>query len=341
MGNDHKKICRGILPKVSRSFAFCITRLPPALAEQMMAAYLIFRVIDTIEDSGADLATKKKGFAEFLDLLRGRPADPKRFDAHRDFLLSKIDHGYEKPLLENVRSVFELYYAFGEKVRETIFSTADEMARGMADYQKRTITDFNAQDEYCYYVAGVVGHMNTRLFHLSGAIDEGLRDDLMTRSKNFGLALQKVNVLRDVAHDLPRGRRYWPGALLAKNGLSYDTLCAKANRDAALKVLDEMVRNALPFLDDAIEYVTRLPRSAVRIRLFCLIPLFMALESFSLCVGNPDVFDRGKLVKITRMDVRRIALKALFLSMSNGALRRWYDQSVSAAMMKTEKGAAA
>jgi farnesyl-diphosphate farnesyltransferase len=158
----------------------------------------------------------------------------------------------------------------------------------------------------------------------------------MGYSKNFGLALQKVNVLRDVAHDIPRGRRYWPLDLIQKNGLTYETLCAKENRASAVKVLDEMVKNALPYLDDAIEYVTRLPRLAVRIRVFCLIPLFMALESFSVCAGNPDVFDSGKLVKISRKDVGRIALKSFFLAVSNRALRRWYDESVASAVKKIE-----
>jgi farnesyl-diphosphate farnesyltransferase len=341
MGTDHGQICRDILPKVSRSFAFCIARLPSALADQMTVSYLVFRVIDTIEDSSAPFETKEKGFAEFLGLLRNKPADEKVVNAHREFLLKSIDHDYERPLLENVESVLEAYHGFGEKVRQAILETAQEMARGMGEFQKRGITDFKAQDEYCHYVAGVVGHLNTRLFHLHGAIDQGLRDELMDLSNNFGLALQKVNVLRDVAHDLPRGRFYWPADVIKKHGLTNQTLCAPENRASALGVLDEMVKNALPYLDDAVEYVSRLPRTEVRIRVFCLIPLFMAFESLALCAGNGDVFDRGKLVKISRSDVRKIAIKSFFLSLSNGAIRRWHDECSASINKKFATGGGA
>ncbi len=331
MINEHLKVCREILPKVSRSFALCIRKLPPKLADQMMVSYLIFRVLDTIEDSNAPLGTKERGFSEFLGILRGGPAQRGVFDEHRDFLLHDISHSYERPLLEEIRSLFELFYGLGEREKGAILECAEEMARGMTEFQKRTITDFKAQDEYCHYVAGIVGHLNTRLFHLYGAISAGLRDALMVQSNNFGLALQKVNVIRDVAHDLPRGRRYWPLDLLRRNGLEYDTLCSPRLRPNALNALEEAVGNAMPYLDDAVEYVTRLPRMAVRIRVFCLIPLFMALKSLALCVGNPDVFDAGKLVKISRRDVERIAQKSFLFAMSDGAIRRWHQKSLSSA----------
>ena len=56
------KICWELLPKVSRSFALCIRILPKPLNEQMMLSYMVFRVIDTIEDSHASLRTKKALF---------------------------------------------------------------------------------------------------------------------------------------------------------------------------------------------------------------------------------------------------------------------------------------
>lgn len=293
-----------------------------------MASYLVFRVIDTIEDSSAAIETKEKGFSDFLGLLLKKTSDEAEYDRLRDFLLSKISHTYERRLLENVKSVFGLYHGFGALERGVISKYAAEMARGMAEFQKRTITDFKAQDEYCYYVAGIVGYLNTSLFQIHGAIGEGLRDEIMGYSKNFGLALQKVNVLRDVAQDVPKGRHYWPAELLSKHGLTYGTLCAPENRASAVKVLDEVVANAVPFLYDALEYVTRLPRLEVRIRVFCLIPLFMALESFAKCAGNPDVFDSGRSVKISKGDVRLIVAKSYLFAMSNAAIRLWFKRCV-------------
>ncbi len=322
---NHTKLCWDILPAVSRSFALCIQKLPDGLNERMMAAYLIFRIIDTIEDAGAPLEVKKKAFADFLGLLAQKPPDEEMFDTHRKFLLSKIDHTYESILLENVRSVFEVFYSFTRDEQDVILKYAREMVHGMLEFQNKPVLDFKAQEQYCYYVAGIVGYLNTHLFHLSGGISAGLRDEIMELSKNFGIALQKVNVLRDVAHDIPQGRYFWPQDILEKNGVDYATICEPQHRQNAMNVLREMVENALPYLEDAIEYVTRLPRFAVRIRVFCLIPLFMALESYAKCVENEDIFNSGKNVKISKGDVRRIVRNSFLLATSNWALRAWFD----------------
>jgi farnesyl-diphosphate farnesyltransferase len=93
-----------------------------------------------------------------------------------------------------------------------------------------------------------------------------------------------------------------------------------------MEVLRDMVENALPYLEDAIEYVTRLPRLAIRIRVFCLIPLFMALESYAKCVGNGDIFNSGKKVKISKYEVRVIVLKSFLLAVSNTAVRAWFNR---------------
>jgi len=324
MPTDHLNKCWEILPAVSRSFALCIRKLPARLDEKIMIAYLIFRVIDTIEDSSAPYGTKERAFGEFLDLLENPPADAKKLEAHRATLLNEIDHTYEKVLFENVASVFGAFRGFGAEERAVILKYAREMVEGMLKFQKTPIADFRAQEEYCYYVAGIVGYLNTHLFYLSGQISAELRDELLGLSKNFGIALQKVNVLRDVAYDIPKGRRFWPEDILRDNGLTYETLCAPERRADAMKVLPVMVENALPYLEDAIEYTTRLPRMAVRVRVFCLIPLFMALESYAKCVGNEDIFDSGKNVKISKDDVARIVRHSFVLSPFNGALRQWF-----------------
>jgi len=137
-----------------------------------------------------------------------------------------------------------------------------------------------------------------------------------------------LNVLRDVAYDIPQGRRFWPSDVLAKYGLEYDNLCSVDSRPQAMELLDEMVADALPYLDAAIDYVTRLPRTEVRVRVFCLIPLFMAIKSYAMCAGNENVFIKGKKVKLTREEVKGIVRLSFLLAPSNWALRRWYDNSL-------------
>lgn len=66
--------------------------------------------------------------------------------------------------------------------------------------------------DYCYYVAGVVGLMMTRIFGLQDRSQE-------PRAVALGEAMQLTNILRDVAEDLRIGRVYLPREELARFGL--------------------------------------------------------------------------------------------------------------------------
>lgn len=327
-GGDHVRLCWDILPEVSRSFALCIKILPRPTDERMMISYLLLRILDTVEDSQAPVERKSATFSKIISLLKAGGGTDAEIAGLRDSLCGGIDHTYEKGLLENVGSVMALFGSFPEPVRNAITDCAQEMARGMMKFQNLKITDFARQEEYCHYVAGIVGYLDTRLFQLGGHIGGRLSEELMENSRQFGIALQKVNVLRDVAYDIPQGRRFWPSDVLGKYGLEYDNLCSADSRPQAMELLDEMVADALPYLDAAIDYVTRLPRTEIRVRVFCLIPLFMAIKSYAVCAGNENVFIKGKKVKLTREEVNGIVRLSFLLAPSNWALRRWYDNSL-------------
>jgi len=333
-GNGHVKLCWDILPEVSRSFALCIKMLPRPTDERMMVSYLLLRILDTIEDSQAPLGRKSETFSKIISLLQAGGGTVAEIAELKESLCGGIDHTYERGLLENVGSVLAVFGGFPEPVRNAITECAREMARGMMKFQNQEITDFARQEEYCHYVAGIVGYLDTRLFQLGGHIGEPLGEELMERARLFGIALQKVNVLRDVADDIPQGRRFWPSDILDRHGLEYDNLCSPDTRPQAMELLDEMVADALPYLDAAIDYVTRLPRAAVRVRVFCLIPLFMAIKSYAICVGSENVFIKGNKVKLSREEVNGIVRLSFLLAPSNWALRRWYDNSMRSVAQK-------
>lgn len=323
-------LCWKMLPDVSRSFALCIKKLPKPTDVRMMISYLLLRIIDTIEDSNATLATKEKAFSSILKIFKTDTPTPGGIAECRDTLLSEIEHTYEHGLLKNLEAVLDVFGSFKNTEKTAIIDCAENMSRGMMKFQDQPITNFTLQEEYCHYVAGLVGYLDTHLFYLGGHISERLRDELMESARYFGVALQKVNILRDVAYDIPKGRHFWPSRLLEQHGLEYKNLCEESNRPEAMKVLREMVENALPYLDAAVNYVTRLPRMERKIRIFCLIPLFMALKSYSESVGNENIFVIGQKIKINKDDVRLIARNSFLLASSNWAIRRWYRSSISA-----------
>ena len=64
----------------------------------------------------------------------------------------------------------------------------------------QTIEEFR---EYCYYVAGTVGHLLTDLWKFySPRIDEKVYHVLDNLSNAFGEGLQTVNILKDIANDI-------------------------------------------------------------------------------------------------------------------------------------------
>ncbi len=326
MRND--EICWAILPKVSRSFSFCIRMLPRPLDEQMMVSYLIYRVLDTIEDSHAPVQAKKKLFSQFVALLSAREPDAAKIAQCTASLCTQLDYTYEKDLLENVDAVLGTYYSQPSFARRPILKWGCVMARGMYKFQRKPIETFKDQDEYSYHVAGVIGHLFTDLLFHNGIVGRQLKRKLKRYASKFGLALQKVNILRDIAADVIGKRHYWPRRLMAHYNLTYESMCLKENREAAMKVLRAQIANARAYLRDAMRYILLLPKNALKVRKFCLIPLFMAIESYVKCSNSEEVFESGKKVKISHMQVGAILAKTELWCSSNDKLSDWFVNSM-------------
>ena len=323
-----KKFCWKVLPKVSRSFALCIQMFPKPIDEEIMVAYLLYRVIDTVEDCGASIETKKEMFGKVLLSMAPEEYRDGLVNECRNELVEEIDATYEEELLENYDRVVRVYYAQPEKIRKAIFRWGKVMADGMYEFLNRSIYTIEDQNKYGYYVAGVVGYLINDVLYYNNIISAKLRRKLKVHAKMFGLALQKVNILRDVAKDIRQGRRYWPERLIQKYHLTYETMCLPENRKIAIKILKEQIKDALKYLHSAMYYIVSLPKNAVRVRIACAIPLFMAIESFAKCYGNEEVFDNTKKVKITRMQVYAILAKSMLLSVFNRMLVGWFYESL-------------
>ena len=321
---DNRSVAWDILPKVSRSFALAIKVLPQPLGEQTMLAYLIYRLIDTIEDSHAPLKTKRKLFDTLLKSFSKKGYMAAEVEEVRAHMLSQVDCDYERELIEKLPSVAALFYEQPATIRRVTLRWGREMASGMYKFQKRKIHTFADQNRYSYYVAGVVGYLFNDLLYYNRIISKRLRTQLRGRARHFGLALQKVNILRDVAHDVPARRYYWPLGVMRRYRLNYDTLLEREKRAAAMAVLREEIDDATKYLKSGIQYVMALPKEEIGVRMFCIIPLFMAIESYAACANNSDVFETDKTVKISREQVGEIVAKSGLWGQSNELLMKWY-----------------
>ncbi len=78
---------------------------------------------------------------------------------------------------------------------------------------------------YCHRVAGVVGELSARIFGHS-------QDQTLAYSHELGLALQLINIIRDVGEDAQRGRIYLPQDELARFGVSNEALLQRQDSPA-------------------------------------------------------------------------------------------------------------
>ncbi len=333
---DDRGFCQAMLPLVSRTFAACIDLLPNPVDHQVLIAYLLCRIADTIEDT-ADLPPERKqvlldAFARSLDDNGDNPADlPGTFQ--------QPDTPDELLARECLR-VLRQYRDFPPTVRDAIRPWVQEMSRGMASFavlhaQARpgnvvALASLADLDRYCYYVAGTVGHLLTDLFLLhTRSIDQPCYQRMKDLATGFGLGLQLVNIIKDVADDQQRGWSFVPHDLCREAGISPAELLAASKSNAAQVVMSRMISKAAGHLDQALDYCTAIPRSQYRLRLFCLTPLLFAVRTLHLAERDPRLLDPLHKVKITRKQVYRTILMSRLAAPSNG-LVRWYYRRLAA-----------
>lgn len=330
-----------LLKGVSRSFYLTLRILPAGMRDPVGLAYLLARAADTIADTALIPP------AERLDLLlalrecvNGR-GDPATFSER----LSREVAGHqteskEKALLESIGPAFDVLAQLDDADRAAVRGIVTTLTEGM-EFDLRTfpdersgelgaLPDLSDLDRYTYLVAGCVGEFWTAMTyaHLPGVLREEPAI-MQRRGIRFGKALQMVNVLRDCGGDLRIGRCYLPKALLDRHGYEPHDLLQPANFRRMRPVLFELVRLALDHFREAMAYTLAIPRTAVRLRLACLWPILIGLDTLRLLVENEDWLDPGKVSKTNRKKVYRILGGSTALVMSDGLLRRWMEGEIA------------
>jgi len=313
--------CWRVLGNVSRSFAVVIRELPAGLNDAVMVSYLLCRIADSVEDSSLPLTRKQ-------EQLRRLPRVLDDENGAETFVVESVPEIYRE-LLSCPEAVFEYYRSFRQPARAAIHACVAEMCDGMAEWTGRPIKTIEDQDRYCYYVAGVVGKLLTELFYVYGQVSRATADQLSNHAVEFGLALQKINILRDVRADMQEGRCYWPESLMEKHATNRSELLDPVGTQAALGVIEDLVKDVIPYCAHALDYIELLPVTRFKLRSFCAIPLFMATATARVCRGNPEVVLAQTPVKITRREAKSIVLRSKLLGWCDVYLRRWFRKDVS------------
>ena len=323
---------KSILPGVSRTFALTIPVLPGDLADIVTNAYLLCRLADTIEDDAGLDDTQKTAFhGRFVRVVEGlQAAEP--FAADLAPRLSARTLADERELVRNTARVIRVTHGFSAAERSALTRCVKVMCRGMPAFQRNKsvagLPSLRNLDEYCYYVAGVVGEMLTELFVLHCPELRGKREELLRLAVSFGQGLQMTNILKDIWDDRQTGTCWLPRSVFERHGFDLRALESSHDSPAFAAGLNELVGIAHAHLRNALEYSCHIPKRETGIRRFCLWAIGMAVLTLRRIHDNP-AFASGVEVKISRRAVRTTVVTANLLLRSNRALKVAFDRAAA------------
>jgi len=295
------------LQGVSRTYAIVVPMLPGRLAEVVGLAYLVMRIVDTLEDDPQLSAQERR---ERFDLLAAAlNGDRQAADALSVPAGSTIA---EHALMRQAAQVFDRLAALPVTDRSAICTCAQTMRAGVLELLERSVrrrrpypavADVSELRDYCYYVAGVVGEMLCKL--LADHLKERELGRQHEPAVELGIGLQLVNILKDAVRDAAAGRRYLPPA--------------GGDVSDPITVATALARRCLA---RGIDFVLAVPATAGGARAFCGLPLAWGGLTLKRVEVDPA---RGK---ITRPQIHATIARFEELAGDNEALRSWLTELV-------------
>jgi farnesyl-diphosphate farnesyltransferase len=307
---------------VSRTFTLSIKQLPRIVRDSIALAYLLLRVSDCLEDHESMEVDRKVRLLELWDqILEGhRPA------AELVEQLTDLDSADpEVYVAQKASDLIAFLKTFPQDLQKSIISRVGRTTLGMARWQKQGpyVETEADMDDYMHQVAGRVGYLITDIFAWYSPRIRRRKEELMPLSREYGLALQTVNIIRGMRKDYERGWVFVPRTYLDQVGVTREQLFAPGYEDKAIEVVNMLADKAERHLRHGLEYIAVFPMHQHRIRLACMWPLFFAVKTLALSRNNINVVLTE--VKMTRRDVKTIMRQTTLMGWSNKWLDRYYE----------------
>jgi phytoene synthase len=178
----------------ARNFAWGIMLLPRPKRQAVAALYAFARRVDDIADGQLSVEARRAGLERCRDALDTLP-----FAASGDAVLVALADAM-------------IRYPIPKR------ALTDLVAGGLMDVERSRYATWEELREYCRCVAGAVGLACTAVYGPSDPVAAPRYAEAM------GLALQQINIIRDVAEDWQLGRVYLPQDELEHFGISEDDI---------------------------------------------------------------------------------------------------------------------
>jgi 15-cis-phytoene synthase len=208
----------------ARNFAFGIMVLPKAKRRAIAAIYAFAREVDDIADGDAPPEEKHAALEELHRRLDEPPA------ADEAMWVALADARARFPI-----SAQALH---------------DFVDGGLMDLDRQRYDSFDELRDYCAHVAGAVG---VACIGVYGA-------DQPQVAETLGIALQLINVMRDVKEDWELGRVYLPQDELASHGVTEADIAAGRVTPAWQSLMAYQGARARAYLEDGLMLLRSLDR---------------------------------------------------------------------------------
>jgi 15-cis-phytoene synthase len=216
----------------ARNFAYGIMVLPREKRRAIAAIYAFARRVDDVADGDLDPDTKRAQLQGLHTALDGPAGDDAMFVA-----------------LADARTRFPI-------PAHALHALVDG---GLQDLDQTRYADFDELRRYCTKVAGAVGVCCVAVYG----------SDDVARAETLGIALQLINIIRDVAEDWELGRVYLPQDELASFGVSETDIAAGNASPAWHALMTFQAERARAYLQDGLGLLRTLDgRSALCVSTF-------------------------------------------------------------------------
>jgi farnesyl-diphosphate farnesyltransferase len=325
---------KNLLKATSRSFYLTLRMLPGRVRRQIGLAYLLARTTDTIADTEIVPLTQR---LDALQKLRARILGKSTAPLNFGELAKQQASPAERLLLEKVEDSLALLLKLTPADLQRVRGVLDIITGGQvldlerfAGASAENIIALKSGielDDYTYRVAGCVGEFWTQLCRAHLFPYAELEDaKLFGDSIRFGKGLQLINILRDLAADLHKGRCYLPSLELDQVGLMPSVLLSPVNESRFRPLYHRYLDLAETHLQAGWNYTNSLPRGQMRVRLACAWPILIGASTIEQ-LRAANVLELRQGVKISRLEVRWIMLYSVLAYPLPGVWRKLFAAS--------------
>lgn len=319
-----------VAASVSRTFAITIDLLDDPMSSYVCVGYLLCRIPDTIEDASHIPGPEKARLLARYDAALD-PDDSATARSFRDAAVAFEPEAPESPadwtVVRQAPRVFDAYDSFDAEVRAAMHPPVRELVGGMREYADRApdgglrIRSGDDLAEYCYYVAGTVGHLVTNLVALD--VSPTSAAYLRERATAFGALLQLVNISKDVHDDYrSEGSVFLPRTWLADEGVPQDEVLSPTHRDGTRAVVARVIDRARSHRAAAGEWLRRLDAERGADTAAWALPYLLAVATLRELDGNIERTFTDEPVKVSREEVMALIEACTAENPDIDALRR-------------------